>query len=117
MMETFYTIETVISAVFYGLSFLLFLFTRPWKTPPGRLLLAVLFCLATVLGLVSLSFLVGPFEGREYIRVMIYTLTMLSGIIVFLSILFGQIFGSRERKRVHEQFLRAARGTSADDKH
>lgn len=104
MMENIYVAEVIASAVLYGLSFLLLLLTRPWKKPAGRLLLTVLFCLATVLGLVALSFGHGPFEGREIVRLLIYTLTLVSGVVVFLSILLSQILGSKERK-IHERFL------------
>jgi hypothetical protein len=98
-MEPFYVVEIVASAVFYGLSFLLFSFTRPWRTLPGLVLLTVLFCLATVLGVVATSYLLGDYEARPMVRAIIYTLTLLGSMLVFISVLVGQINGSKERKR------------------
>ena len=112
-MQNFYTVETIIAATFYGLSFLLYLKLKPWRSALGRVLLAVLFCLATVLALVSGSLLLGPYPGREIARVLVYTLTMISGIIIFLSILIGQIKGSRERTFEVEPTLPPTTSTKA----
>lgn len=110
-MEAIYKIEILIAAMCFVASAIIFGLTDWYKSAAGRALFTVLTNFAIVLGLIVSSFWLGDYPGREVVRTILYTLTMINGVICVIFVIAAQIIGSRKvdknvRTRISEFYVR-----------
>lgn len=99
-MEALYRAEVFISAVCFIAAAIIYGFTPWYRSLAGRGLFVVLTNFAIVLGLITASFWLGDYQGREVVRTVLYTLTMINGVLALIFVITAQIIGERKRKEL-----------------
>lgn len=95
-MEALYRAEVFIAALCFTAAAIIYGFT-PWrKTLAGRGLFVVLANFAIILNLIVTSFWLGDYPGRDLVRTVLYTLTMINGMIAVAFVFAAQIIGARK---------------------
>lgn len=90
-----YVIEVLVAAIFFIAATVVYGMT-PWRdTWPGRILFLVLFNLSLVLTLIVASYWLGEYPGKEIVRFVIYTTTLVTAIVIFSAVIIGQVRGRR----------------------
>lgn len=95
-MEALYRAEVFIAAACFLVSALVFSFT-PWhRSMAGKGLFIVLWNFAIILCLIVTSFWLGDYPAREFVRTLLYTLTMINGVLSVIFVISQQIIGYKK---------------------
>lgn len=94
-MTLFSQVEVTVAAVIWLLAVASYARVPWWKSIFGRLLFSTILSIALVVSLVALSTWFGDFPGRDYVRYVVYSVSVVTGLLVLFGIIYAQMKGVR----------------------